>query len=312
MKKKHNRKGKHAPGEQFIMLPRNLLVHDDWYSLPAHARVIFINMCMRHYHEDRKRNTNNGYIGYGCAAGAKAANVSTPTAYRMLDSLREKGLIKLRKNGIFKEKESEGRAAEWEISIFSTRSRPATWAAGKNGRLHIETWILKSDAYRALSSLEKCVLIEMLRRRDGGNNGAIEFGGPEVGGARELTDILDCASGSCGVMRIGFCIIALALWLQTGGALAQAPGAGFLVCVKSMVDKSVAADGTLPNVVDERFPRRKATYQREITTACAKFIDLKRIGAVLYEGDEGKAAAYADGMFDAATFLIISAIIGQK
>jgi hypothetical protein len=106
--------------------------------------------------------------------------------------------------------------------------------------------------------------------------------------------------------------LALALALWSDPASAQAPGASFLVCVKSSVDKSVAADGVLPSVIDERFARRKATYQREITAICAKFVDLKRIADVLYNGDEGRAGAYADGLFDAATYLIIAAIIGRK
>jgi hypothetical protein len=90
------------------------------------------------------------------------------------------------------------------------------------------------------------------------------------------------------------------------------PGVSFLACVKSVVDKSVAADGVIPNVLDERFARRKATYLREITTLCAKFIDLKKVAATLYDGDESKAAAYADGLFDSAAFSITLAIFGSK
>lgn len=79
--------------ERFIMVPTSLLTHPDWTGLPATARIIFIDMCKLHHHGSARGSSNNGQIGYGCAAGAKAANVSIATADRMLNRLRKGGLF---------------------------------------------------------------------------------------------------------------------------------------------------------------------------------------------------------------------------
>ena len=164
------------PRERFVMVPTDLLVHPDWTHLPAPARVIFIDMCKRHHHGGERGPSNNGRIGYGCAAAAKAANVSVSTAYRMLKELGNGGLVKPRKKGALKVKAGEGRVTEWEITIYPMAARPSINWGGR--RLHIEHWFLGSAAYKVLSNPAKCILIELMRRYDGGNNGSISFGGP--------------------------------------------------------------------------------------------------------------------------------------
>jgi hypothetical protein len=173
------------------MLPANLLVAPDWVGVPAAARAIFINMCMLHHHGSEHGPSNNGRIGYGCAAGARAANVSPATAQRMLKALCNGGLIKLRKEGLFKVKAGEGLAREWEITIFPMSGRPLiSWS---NRNLRLEHWLLESAAYEGLTNQAKCILIELTRRYDGGNNGGISFGGPNGAHAGFSTDVTERA-----------------------------------------------------------------------------------------------------------------------
>jgi hypothetical protein len=162
-----------------------------WVSLPATARVIFLDMCKIHRHAGERGTGNNGQVGYGCAAGARAANVSIATAYRMLLQIRESGLIRLRREGLFKVKAGEGRTGEWEITIYPVDGRPAIrWGESK---LHIKQYLLESAAYKDLSSSAKCILIELMRRYDGGNNGCINFGGPSGAYAGFSNDVTERA-----------------------------------------------------------------------------------------------------------------------
>jgi DNA-binding transcriptional ArsR family regulator len=177
--------------ERFIMIPRDLLVHPDWTHRPAAARVIFVDMCKIHHHGSERGPSNNGRIGYGCAAGAKATNMSVATAYRMLKELRESGLLELRREGAFRVKAGDGRAAEWEITIYPVAGRASKpWG---ERRLHIEHWLLDCAAYKGLSNQAKCILIELMRRHDGGNNGSISFGGADGACAGFSTDVTERA-----------------------------------------------------------------------------------------------------------------------
>ena len=177
--------------EQFTMLPTKLLTSKDWTRLPPAARVIFVDMCKRHHHGGQRGPSNNGEIGYGCAAGAKAANVSPSTAWRMLLSLRASGLIRLHKGGTFKVEAEVGQASEWEIAIYPMRGRrPASWG---DQQLHLRHWMLNSAVYSGLSNQAKCILCELMRRFDGGNNGHIVFGGPEGASAGLSDDVTERA-----------------------------------------------------------------------------------------------------------------------
>ena len=198
--RKRDRAGRQRKSEPFIMLPMDLLVRPVWTNLPAAARVIFLDMCMIHRHGGGHGPRNNGQIGYGCVAGAKAAGVSAATAHRMLSRVRESGLIKLWKEGSFGVKAGERRAREWEITIYPVDGGPpVSWG---ERRLHIEHRILKCSAYKGLSNPAKCILIELMRRYDGGNNGCIAFGGPSGAHAGFSTDVTERALTE--LQRAGF------------------------------------------------------------------------------------------------------------
>jgi hypothetical protein len=194
--------GRHKERKPFIMLPRALLVDSVWTNLPATARVIFLDMCKIHRHGGARGPGNNGYVGYGCAAGARAANISVATAHRMLSLIRKSDLVKLRKEGSFKVKAGEGRTREWEITIYPIDSRPPI--AWSESRLHIEHWLLASAGYKGLSNSAKCILIELMRRYDGGNNGYISFGGPSGAHAGFSNDVTERALTE--LQRAGFIV----------------------------------------------------------------------------------------------------------
>src|SRR6516162_4776014 len=200
--RKRDRAGRQRKSEPFIMLPMDLLVRPVWTNLPAAARVIFLDMCMIHRHGGGHGPRNNGQIGYGCVAGAKAAGVSAATAHRMLSRVRESGLIKLWKEGSFGVKAGERRAREWEITIYPVDGGPpVSWG---ERRLHIEHRILKCSAYKGLSNPTKCILIELMRRYDGGNNGYIAFGGPSGAHAGFSADVTERALTE--LQRAGFIV----------------------------------------------------------------------------------------------------------
>jgi hypothetical protein len=145
---------------------------------------------------------NNGQIGYGCAAGARAANISIATAHRMLSQIRKSGLVKLRKEGSFKVKAGEGRTREWEITIYPVDGRSAIrWGESK---LHIKQYLLESAGYKDLSSSAKSILVELMRRYDGGNNGNISFGGPSGAYAGFSNDVTERALTE--LQRAGFIV----------------------------------------------------------------------------------------------------------
>jgi hypothetical protein len=173
-------------GERFLMIPNNLLTHPKWIQHDTSTRVIFIDVCKRY------NGTNNGTIGYGCAAGAKAANVSPATANRKLNELWRSGLLKLRKEGAFHIKDRQRQTREWEIAIYAVAGRRPSinWSLGER-RIKVEHWLLESLAFIALSNPAKCIFLEMMRRFDGNNNGAILYGGKDggyIGLSRDVTE----------------------------------------------------------------------------------------------------------------------------
>jgi hypothetical protein len=178
--------GLSAPEERFILIPVTLLTRSEWIQQDPAARVIFVDVCRRN------NGSNNGQIGYGCAAGAKAANVSASTANRRLNELRIGSLLKLRREGSFNIKDREKQTREWEITIYPVVGRgPSINCQLGERRIKIEHWLLNSAAYIALSNSAKCTFFELMRRYDGNNNGAISFGGKDggyIGLSRDQTD----------------------------------------------------------------------------------------------------------------------------
>jgi len=183
-----------APGETFILIPRRLLTHKDWISQTPTARAILLDMSV--FHNGR----NNGAIGYGTRAGAKAANCSPMTAWRALNALGEVALVRLRKRGCFKAHDKQ--AAEWEIAIFVKKFGPAApeWASDP---LLIPHQILKSATYRAMSNPAKVFLVEAMRRYNGSNNGDIVLGGDDgrwIGLGRNITERAITENASAGFL----------------------------------------------------------------------------------------------------------------
>jgi hypothetical protein len=59
--------------------------------------------------------------------------------------------------------------------------------------LHIQHWLLNSAAYKGLSNQAECILVELMRRYDGGNNGNIGFGGSSGAHAGFSADVTERA-----------------------------------------------------------------------------------------------------------------------
>jgi hypothetical protein len=59
--------------------------------------------------------------------------------------------------------------------------------------LHIQHWLLNSAAYMGLSNQAKCILVELMRRYNGGNNGNISFGGSSGAHAGFSADVTERA-----------------------------------------------------------------------------------------------------------------------
>jgi hypothetical protein len=160
--KKHHRSARRGPNERFLQVPFGVL-----RDLPEHQQVILVDMAKRH------NGKNNGRIGYGCRDAAKAARISPNRGGKILDDLRARRIIRLTRDAAFNMK--SGRTArEWEIH-YLTKKGPFEGTR----KLTLDYWLLDSPAYLGASVAEKVVLFELMRRFDGGNNGHIEFGGPD-------------------------------------------------------------------------------------------------------------------------------------
>jgi hypothetical protein len=168
---KRRRFKRRGPGERFLLIPFDLLL-----SLPEQHVTVLVDLCKRH------NGKNNGAIGYGWRDANRAARVSR--GGRILDDLRERGIIKLTADASFNMKTGR-RTREWEISFLV--DSPAF--KGKR-KLCLDHWLLNSTAYSRLTAGEKKLLFELMRRYDGGNNGEIVFGiqsGASVGSGRTRT-----------------------------------------------------------------------------------------------------------------------------
>jgi hypothetical protein len=88
------------------------------------------------------------------------------------------------------------------LTIFPIAGRPPKPWGG--GNLHIEHSLLESAAYKGLSNSAKCVLIELMRRYDGGNNGSISFGGPQGASAGFSDDVTERALKE--LQQVGFVV----------------------------------------------------------------------------------------------------------
>ena len=170
MKRRRFQRG--GPGDRFLQIPFELLV-----SLPEQHVAVLIDLCKRH------NGQNNGAIGYGWRDANKAARVSR--GGRILDDLRQRGIVRLSRDARFNMK-SGRRTREWEVPFLD----PDNSAFKGKRKLRLYYWLLNSAAFGRLKAGEKKLLIEMMRRYDGGNNGEIEFGiksGASAGLSRTTT-----------------------------------------------------------------------------------------------------------------------------
>src|SRR5262249_45127208 len=144
VKMKNVKSGRSPNDGQFTRLPRSLLTSEQWKTLPPTARSIFIYGCTLHYPGGKRGPGNNGRIAIGAERGGRGANVSQSTAHRMINLLVEAGLLRKRKDAVFKlatradgkkAKIGDGTTREFEIPIFT---RTADWA---NGALHLPHWM---------------------------------------------------------------------------------------------------------------------------------------------------------------------------
>jgi hypothetical protein len=192
-----------ARREPFSRLPTNLLVDPNWAGLRPAARVLFVDMCKQYRHGGAYGFTNNSKIGYGCVAGARAINASPATASRRLQELAKNDFIRLRKVGALKVKGEPGLASEWELSIYPAPGKaPPSWG---DRWLRLEHWMLEAPAYRELTNRAKCILLELMRRFDGGNNGEIIFGGADGSRAGFSIDVTERALTE--LERAGFIVM---------------------------------------------------------------------------------------------------------
>ena len=133
------------------MIPFDLLI-----TLPEQHVTVLIDICKRH------NGQNNGAIGYGWRDANKAARVSR--GGRILDDLQKRSIIELTRDASFNMKTGR-RTREWKIP-FLDPDNPAF--KGKR-KLHLDYWLLNSNAFGRLKAGEKKLLIELMRRYDGGN-----------------------------------------------------------------------------------------------------------------------------------------------
>jgi len=184
------RRGDERNAEKFVMLPASLFVRPEFASLPPPARVIYVDMAKLYRPPWDGRPGNNGKIWYGCRQGGRAANISFRWAAEMLRRIEESGAASITNRTGFNKKDSH-KAQEWELAIYPTHGRPARWSGTSHLRLY--NWMTETRAYVALSSSEKCILWELMRRYDGNNNGNISFGGQDGRHAKLSRDLTEKA-----------------------------------------------------------------------------------------------------------------------
>ena len=182
-----------APGERFLLMPEWILVHERWRALSADARVILIDVCVRWNGPTMaklERINNNGRIGYGCRSAARTG-IKKDAAAHAVTELIEAGFLRLTGNSGFGA-DGKRHASEFRVTFFPTHRHLPTWRnpTSNTRRILIENRLVRSAAYVSLASAGKAVLIEMMRRENGRNNGLIRYGsedGRQIGLSLQVT-----------------------------------------------------------------------------------------------------------------------------
>src|SRR5947207_9843199 len=188
------------PAPRFLALPCRILADPRYLSMTAPAKAILWDVAKR-WQGPKPDWNNNGTIAYGCRAAA-AIGISKGRAADALKELIATGLIEPTRESWFR---PGGRslACEWRLNFQPTTTRAPTWdrPVREDGTLGFSKktderqikvyhqW-LDCAAYQTLISPAKAALFEIMRRFDGGNNGAIAFGCEDhhrVGVSRKTT-----------------------------------------------------------------------------------------------------------------------------
>jgi hypothetical protein len=174
------------PAPRFLAIPNRILTHRTYRTLPAAEKAVLWHLaqCWTGPKDDWN---NNGAIGYGCRAAA-AIGISKDRAAKALKTLTAVGLIEPTRESWFR---PGGRilAGEWRLTFQPTTEQAPTWdrpirEGGTLGfsqkaderQIKVYHQWLNCAAYQRLTSPGKVTLLELMRRFDGGNNGAIAFG----------------------------------------------------------------------------------------------------------------------------------------
>jgi hypothetical protein len=184
-----------APGEHFVLVPEWILVSDRWHALSVDARAIAIDICMRWNGESKPKFriiNNNGSIHYGCREAARVG-IKKDAAAHALNELLAAGFLdpgRVWEPGFLGD--GKRRAREFRITFLPTHGHVASLRNATNNtrRVLIEHRLLKSAAYRSMPSAAKVVLLELIRRENGSNNGRIRYGadfGPHIGLSADVT-----------------------------------------------------------------------------------------------------------------------------
>jgi hypothetical protein len=183
----------YGSAERFLLLPEHILVDKDWRNLPTDARAILVDLCKRYNRGSPSKGfyNNNGWIGYSCR-DAESISIGKNAAARALAKIEETSLLDPAGSWYFTA-DGHRHARIWRITFLPTHGRvPTRRNLTKNTRqIKLYHRWLNSSAYRTTPSAAKVVLLEMMRRFNGGNNGRISFGGlsgAEIGLSRDLTE----------------------------------------------------------------------------------------------------------------------------
>jgi hypothetical protein len=183
-----------APGERFLLMPEWVLVHEHWRAASANARAILVDICSRWNGPSRPKFeivNNNGAIHYGCREAARIG-IKKDAAARALTALIDAGFLRPKQDTPAFAADGKHRAREFRVAFLPTHGHVPTWhnPTSNTRRIMLELRILRSTAYTSMPSAAKVVLIEMMRRETGGNNGHIRFGEKDGGHINLTVDVM--------------------------------------------------------------------------------------------------------------------------
>jgi len=113
--------GRNASSVAFLMLERYVFDCPAYRTMKPGPRSLLDELIRRH------NGSNNGHIGFGVRAAAKALCVGKDTASRYFEVLKDRGFIAPSTSGGFNMKDPESRrATEWRLTWKATDCMAAT------------------------------------------------------------------------------------------------------------------------------------------------------------------------------------------